>query len=52
MSKQHLIIHQVVDRAGSRIAMARHNVYKGRDSVLGAGVSLKEGVLVSAGSKV
>merc|ERR1719341_3212703 len=43
---------QVVDRAGSRITMARHSVYKGKDSTLAAGVLLKEGVLVSSGSKV
>ena len=44
--------NQVVDRAGSRITMARHSVYKGKDSTLAAGVLLKEGVLVSSGSKV
>ena len=46
------MFNQVVDRAGSRITMARHSVYKGRDSTLAAGVLLKEGVLVSSGSKV
>ena len=44
--------NQVVDRAGSRITMGRHSVYKGRDSTLAGGVVLKEGVLVSSGSKV
>ena len=43
---------QVVDRPSSRISMARHSVYKGRDATLGGGVLLKEGVLVSPGSKV
>ena len=74
------MLNQVVDRAGSRITMARHSVYKGRDSTLAGkskgykgrdstvegknkvykgrdstlagGVLLKEGVLVSSGSKV
>jgi len=43
---------QVVDQAGSQITMGRHSVYKGRDSSLAGGVLLKEGVLVSSGSKV